>query len=206
MKIFITGTDTNIGKTLISSWICLHSGYEYFKPIQAGNIEITDKKIVRKLSASKVHNENFIFKAALSPHLAAKLENKTINIEDIKLPTAENLLIEGAGGVLVPINENFLIIDLIKKLGLPVIIVASSKLGTINHTCLTIEALRNRKIPILGIIMNGPSYPANKAAIEYYGKIKVLAEFPELISITKEQLINIPLSENLKQALCLYKI
>jgi len=201
MRIFITGTNTNIGKTLVSSWLCAHSDYSYFKPIQTGNIEGNDSATVRELAECFVYKEAYSFKEPLSPHLASSLENTTIDINNITLPSVDNLIIEGAGGVLVPLNKEFKIIDLIEKLKLPTIIVASSALGTINHTLLTLEVLRAREIAVLGVIMSGELNEANKEAIELYGNTKVLACLPFLTSITKDILKEIPLTKELKEIL-----
>jgi dethiobiotin synthetase len=203
MKIFITGTDTNIGKTVISSWLCLKSGYQYFKPIQTGAIELLDSDFGKKIAKVTTHKESYIYQAPLSPHLAAKLENQEINIKNIKLPKIDNLIIEGAGGVLVPINRKFLMIDLIKQLKVPVIIVSPSRLGTINHTLLTIKALNLRKIEILGVIMNGASEldKGNIASIESYGKVKVLSSFPSLKKITNDSLKSVGFNRELQNLL-----
>lgn len=198
MKFFITGTDTDIGKTLICCWLTMHSGFAYFKPIQTGTDYDSDSSIIQKYVSVKIYPEIYRYKAPLSPHLAASLENQEININKICLPTTKNLIIEGAGGVLVPINKKYYIIDLIKALKVPVILVARSKLGTINHSLLTIEALRARNIPIAGIILNGEINEDNKKAIKYYGRINILAQFPLLNSISKEALLSIPLTQKLK--------
>ena len=201
MKIFITGTDTNVGKTLISSWIALHTGFSYFKPIQTGLNEGSDSLEVHKLSKAKTYLEVYAYKEPLSPHLAAKIENDMIDIEKIVLPEVSNLIIEGAGGVLVPINDSYLMIDLIKKLDAPVILIAPTTLGTINHTLLSLEALKSRNIMVLGVIMNGKQNPQNSNAIEFYGCTSVLAEFPKLESVSMNALKSIALSQKLKQLL-----
>ncbi|RYE06135.1 MAG: dethiobiotin synthase [Rickettsiaceae bacterium] len=202
MKIFLTGTDTDIGKTLVASWICLHSKYSYFKPIQTGSDNsLTDKEIVENLSDTKIYNETYIFKDPYSPHKAAKLENTSINIENIKLPTDNNIIIEGAGGILVPINDRYLMIDLIIYLNLPVIVVARPGLGTINHTCLTLEVLKLRRIKILGVIINGGIDQDNKEAIMHYGNTQILAELPKFGQVTKQILSNFSLPINLKNIL-----
>ncbi|MGL9725286.1 MAG: dethiobiotin synthase [Wolbachia sp.] len=195
MKIFITGTDTDIGKTTISSWLCLHTGYSYFKPIQTGGILGTDSYQVSNLTNANVYKENFVYKEPLSPHLAA------YDSIDINLPKAHNLIIEGAGGVLVPINKTILMVDLIKKLAIPTILVARSTLGTINHTLLSLEALRARNIPILGVILNGLPNQDNLEAIEFYGKTQVLASVPKLQQVDREHLMQTPLSNRLKAIL-----
>lgn len=201
MQIFITGTDTNVGKTTISSWLCLHTGYSYFKPIQTGNIFSTDSHQISGLTNTNVYKESFVYKEPLSPHLAASLENGSIDINKIKLPKAHNLIIEGAGGVLVPINKTTLMVDLIKKLAISTILVARSTLGTINHTLLSLEALRARNIPIWGVILNGLHSQDNLEAIEFYGKVRVLASVPKLQQIDRKHLTQIPLSNRLKAIL-----
>jgi dethiobiotin synthetase len=201
MKIFITGTDTNVGKTLISSWIALHTGFSYFKPIQTGTRNGSDSFEVQKLSDTRIYPDSYSYKEPLSPHLAAKLENDIIDIEKIVLPPSRNLIVEGAGGVLVPINDTYLMVDLIEKLGSPVILVARTTLGTINHTLLSLEVLRSRNIPVLGVIMNGEQNPQNNDSIELYGRTSVLAEFPKLESVSMNMLKDITLSQKLKQIL-----
>lgn len=203
MKIFITGTDTNIGKTLVSSWLCLHFNFQYFKPIQSGfdSESDTDTSAVAKLAQCVVHKESYIYKTPCSPHLAAKIEGEVINTDTINLPKAERLVVEGAGGALVPINNNFLVIDLIKQLKLPAIVVASSRLGTINHTLLTLEALRARNIQILGVIINGPLNENNAIAIEFYGKISILAQVPQLDAVNYNSLLKLYPPKKLKEAL-----
>lgn len=201
MKFFITGTDTNIGKTLVSAWLCLHSKYAYFKPIQTGSIEGTDSSAVQELSDTKIYKESYIFKHPSSPHMASKLENTLIDPKLIALPQEENIIVEGAGGIYVPINDRYLIIDLIKRLDIPVIIVCSPRLGTINHTLLTIQALRSRSIDICGVIISGEKNLENYKAIEYYGKVEILAELPYIRNINKQTLSEIPLSQKLKDIL-----
>ena len=201
MKIFITGTDTNVGKTMISSWIALHTGFSYFKPIQTGTRDGSDSLEVHKQSDTKIYPESYAYKEPLSPHLAANLENDMIDIEKIVLPPSRNLIIEGAGGVLVPINDTHLMIDLIKKLGAPVILVARTTLGTINHTLLSLEALRSRNIAVLGVIMNGEKNPQNSHSIELYGRTPVLAEFTKLDSVSMNTLKSVALPKKLKQIL-----
>ncbi|WP_168464637.1 dethiobiotin synthase [Wolbachia endosymbiont of Ctenocephalides felis wCfeT] len=198
MQIFVTGTDTDVGKTIISSWLCLHTGYSYFKPIQTGSVLGTDSHQVSDLVSTEVYKEDFVYKEPLSPHLAASLENCSIDIDKISLPKTHELIIEGAGGILVPISRDKFIIDLIKKFNVPTILVARSVLGTINHTLLSLEALRARNISILGVILNGPPNQDNLEAIEFYGRVQVLASVPKLQRINRESLMQIPLSNQLK--------
>lgn len=201
MQIFISGTDTNIGKTTIASWLCLQAGYDYFKPLQTGSNEQTDSQTVAGLIEGKVHKEAYVYSHPLSPHLAAKLQNEIIDVKRIQLPDSLNLIIEGAGGLMVPINQTVLMIDLIKQLNVPVLLVASSRLGTINHTLLSLEALRVRRIPILGVIVNGEANLPNCEAIEFYGKVTVVAQMPLLKEISAKALSQIPLGQQLREIL-----
>ena len=134
-----------------------------------------------------------MFKAPESPHLAASLEQKSIT--KIAIPDTQNLIIEGAGGLLVPLNKETLMIDWIQDL--PVILVARTTLGTINHTLLSLEALRSRHIKVLGIIMNGIPNPENSQAIEFYGRTKILAQIPFMDRVNREKLSQIPLTKKL---------
>lgn len=199
MQIFITGTDTDVGKTTISGWLCLHSGYDYFKPIQTGVDR--DSSVVQALSGAVIHPEAYLYQTPVSPHLAAALEGEIIDITQITLPPAPNLIIEGAGGLLVPINKEAFMIDLIKQMNVPVLLVARSALGAINHTLLSLEALRSRGIHVLGVIVSGKLNQDNCAAIEFYGKTKVLAQVPFMDKIDKETLLSIPLGDELNKIL-----
>ena len=200
MAIFITGTDTNVGKTLVASWLCLHTGAKYWKPIQSGFQEGTDRDFINS-SGVETYPESYLLQNPLSPHTAAAMENITIDPKRIHLPADQNLIVEGAGGVLVPIKMQYLMRDLMTDLGLPVVVVARSTLGTINHTCLTLEALRNRNIPVLGVVMNGPYNPQNNQSVEEFGNTKVLASFPMLETINTHTLKEIPLPLALREVL-----
>ncbi|MFT4328238.1 MAG: dethiobiotin synthase [Wolbachia pipientis] len=176
-------------------------GYSYFKPIQTGSILDIDSHQISSLTNTNVYKENFVYEKPLSPHLAASLENDSIDINKVNLPKAHNLIIEGAGGVLVPINKTTLMVDLIKKLAISTLLVARSTLGTINHTLLSLEVLRARNIPILGVILNGLPNQDNLEAIEFYGRVQVLASVPKLQKVDRERLMQIPLSNRLKAIL-----
>lgn len=202
-RIFISGTGTNVGKTLISSWLSLHLKADYFKPIQTGGLLGMDSQTVMQLSGAKIHKETYVYEDAVSPHLASKSQ---IDLDQIKLPASSRLIVEGAGGLLVPINKKFFMIDLIKALNLPVILVASSLLGTINHTLLSLEALAMRNIKVLGIIVNGEPNQDNCDALEFYGRTKVLAQIPQLNVINKSVLATIEIPQILQQSLNEYAI
>lgn len=178
---FITGTDTGIGKTVVSAVLSKGLNASYWKPIQAGLQEQTDTEFIRRsagLPDSRIIPEKHRLQSPMSPHAAAEIDNVCITMNDFELPeyATDHLVVEGAGGLMVPMNDDEMIIDLISYLQLPVVLVARSSLGTLNHTFLSLEALRNRDIPILGVVLNGRKNESNKKAIEYYGEVDILAE------------------------------
>ncbi len=197
MQIFITGTDTSVGKTIVSSWLCLHTGYDYFKPIQTGVSEGRDSLLVSEYSGACIYPEVYSYQAPLSPHLAAAAVHEIIDIERIQLPCSSRLVIEGAGGVLVPLNHEFLMVDLMKQINVPVILVASSRLGTINHTLLSLEALRSRGLDVPGVIVSGELNERVCHSIECYGNTRVLAQLPFVPDMNRSSLRQIPLGEQL---------
>jgi len=181
-KFIICGTDTDIGKTLISSFFVKGLNSFYWKPIQSGIESQTDSQTVEKLaqvSKEKIIKEAYVFTKPLSPHWAAEIDQKTINFEKLRLPKVEgSLIVETAGGLMVPITRNFLQIDQIKQWNLPVILVCKSSLGTLNHTLLSIEALKQRNIEILGLIVNGEKHLDNPRTLVDFSGIPLIAEFP----------------------------
>ena len=189
-KIFISGIGTDIGKTVVSAILTEALKADYWKPIQSGDIENSDTLKVKELvtnTCSVFHKEAYTFQNPLSPHAAAKLENCSIKLSKIKLPKTKNtLVIEGAGGVLVPLNKNKLIIDLISQLDASVIVVSRNYLGSINHTLLTIQELRRRKIKIIGIIFNGDHTPESEEYITKFTKIKTLLRIENETIIDKK--------------------
>jgi dethiobiotin synthetase len=201
MRVFITGTDTGIGKTLVSSWLCAHTGFDYFKPIQTGVIEGCDSDVVARDAGVFAHPEVYRYQAPVSPHWAASLEGEQIELARIQLPRNDQLVIEGAGGVMVPLNDRELMLDLMVHLDVPVILVASSRLGTINHSLLSLHALRARGVSVLGVIVSGESQPVSCAAIEQWGGYPILATLPVFSDITREALLQYPLGEHL-ESLC----
>ncbi|MBB3267002.1 malonyl-CoA O-methyltransferase [Azospirillum sp. OGB3] len=189
--VFVTGTDTGVGKTLVSA--CLTRAWDaaYWKPLQTGlKDEAGDTPTVATLAAlpaERVHPPAYALAEPLSPHAAAELEGVAIDAGALALPgTDRPLVVEGAGGLLVPVTGDVFIIDLIARFGLPVVLVARSTLGTINHTLLSLEALRARGLAVAGVVLNGPPNPGNRAAIERFGKVRVLAEIPTLDRIDAE--------------------
>lgn len=192
MRVFVTGTDTGVGKTVASAWLCLHSGADYWKPVQTGCPPDRDADEVARLSGAHIHPERHLLRLPRSPAQAAAQEGLRIGLDDFNLPQTERpLVIEGAGGALVPLNKNETILDLIARLAAPVVVVARSGLGTINHTCLTLMALRSRNLPVLGVILCGKPDQANAEAIEHFGAVRVLGRIPPLNPLTLEALLRV---------------
>jgi dethiobiotin synthetase len=188
--IFIAGTDTEVGKTLVAAILMAGLTAAYWKPVQSGDALGTDTKWIRKHTDLPNHHflkETYRFREAISPHAAAALEGIDINLEAFRLPSYDpfdHLIIEGAGGLMAPLNRNSFMIDLIKRLQAPVLLVAKSGLGTINHTLLSLGKLRQEGITILGVVMNGPPNDTNRSAIEHFGKVRVWGEVPPMKEIT----------------------
>ena len=190
---FITGTDTGVGKTVVSALLCVGLSATYWKPIQTGTREGTDTETVMQLAQLPRHKtlpETYRFTPPVSPHLAAKWAGVHIELRKIKMPTPvqSSLIAEGAGGALVPINRTQLMTDLMRHLNLPVVLVARTSLGTINHTLLSLAALRAARLDIRAVVMVGKPNRDNKAAIERYGQIPVAATVPFLKTINRAAL------------------
>lgn len=192
--VFVTGTDTGVGKTVVSAWLAHNWHAGYWKPIQTGASEDSDSDTVARLAPGAViHPPSVVLQAPLSPHEAARRERVRIDLSALVPPvTGGPLVVEGAGGVMVPINELALMVDLMIRLDLPVVVVARSGLGTINHTLMTLEMLRRRHVPVLGVVMNGQRNPANRQAIEHFGGAPVLAEIQPLLALTHSVLSSLP--------------
>ncbi|MGA9883681.1 MAG: dethiobiotin synthase [Candidatus Acidiferrales bacterium] len=183
-RFFVTGTDTGVGKTAVSALLCAALEAIYWKPIQTGSREGTDRNTVMRLAElprSRTRPETYIFTPPVSPHLAARMAGTRIELRKIKLPelpAGGNLIAEGAGGALVPINRTQLTTDLMRHLGLPVLLVSRTSLGTINHTLLSLAALREARLDIRGVILVGKKSSENRKAIEHYGEIAVIGWLP----------------------------
>lgn len=205
--IFVSGSDTNVGKTIVSAWLAQHWRAHYWKPVQSGRDEQgqTDTDVIHALTDIPTHTEQYVLSQPLSPHQSAALDQVHIQLSDFQLPSADRLVIEGAGGLLVPLNEQARVIDLIAHFNrsqrVPTLLVVRSGLGTINHTSLSVEALRARRLPLLGVVMVGEPNPANRAAIERYAPAPVLAELPHWPLVTPQALAAVPLPEPLKEIL-----
>ncbi|MFN8238490.1 MAG: dethiobiotin synthase [Chitinophagales bacterium] len=185
---FVTGIGTDIGKTVIAAILVEALKADYWKPVQTGSRDFTDADFIREytLHHQTIHPEEYLFKEPVSPHLAAALEDKNIDIQNITLPKSSNsLIVEGAGGVLVPLNEKYLIKDLIIKFQLPVILVSMNYLGSINHTLLSINALTQAGVNIAGIIFNGVANPDSERYILNYSGLKLLGKIPKADIMSK---------------------
>ena len=205
MKLFITGIGTDVGKTISSAIITEALEADYWKPVQAGDLENSDSHKVKSFLSNKktvIHPNSYAFNTPASPHLAAKLDGIVIDLKKIIEPKTENhLVVEGAGGIFVPLNDTDCVIDLIQN-EYKVIVVSRHYLGSINHTLLTIEALQNRKIVVAGIVFSGDENKAtekiilSKTGIKCVGRIEqepyfdqnVIKEYADLF---REQLLNL---------------
>ncbi len=193
---FVTGTDTDVGKTLVAAWLVTQLDASYWKPVQAGTEPETDAATVQRIAevpANRILPEAYLLPEPMAPHEAARRAGVTIDMDRLEAPAHEGLIVvEGAGGLMVPLTDGAYMIDLAADLDLPIVLVARSALGTINHTLLSIEAIRRRGLPLAGVVMTGPEAPHNRAAIERYGRIDVIAEIPWLETINRAALKAIP--------------
>lgn len=183
-NIFVTGIGTDIGKTIVSAILVEKLKADYWKPVQSGDLDHTDTMKVKALVSnpdSVFHPEAYRLSKPLSPHHAAKLDDISIAKDKILMPEHQNdtLIIEGAGGLMVPLNTNYLIIDLARDLGAEIVLVSKAYLGSINHTLLSIEAIQQRKLPLLGIIFNGHSNPESEQVILAYSGVRCIGRIPE---------------------------
>lgn len=194
-RFVVAGTDTGVGKTVIAAILTAGLRASYWKPLQSGLTETTDTEVVQALSAlpaSSLLTEAYRLTSPISPHASAALDGITIDPARLRLPTVTGrLIVEGAGGLLVPINSETLLIDLIGQWQLPVLLVTRSRLGTINHTLLSLAALRAHGIGVVGVVMNGESDEVSRQAIEFYGKVRVLAEVPILAELNPGTIRNV---------------
>lgn len=189
-RIFVTGIGTDVGKTVVSSILAEALQADYWKPVQTGSYFSTDADKIRKYvsnNRTKIHPENFVLKQYMSPHAAAELEGAEISLDKISVPATENtLIIEGAGGIMVPLNDKEFIIDMIQQLDAQVVLVIQNYLGSINHSILSIDALRFRNIPVLGVVFNGPPHKLSEDIILRYSGLKCLGRIQKESVINKE--------------------
>ena len=186
-RFVVTGTDTGIGKTIFSAALAGATRTPYWKPVQSGLDEETDSEAVARLAGVRVLPEAYRLVTPVSPHRAAEIDGITIDTERLTPPSGE-LIVEGAGGALVPVTRTTLYTDLFAKWQIPVIVCARTALGTINHSLLTIEALRGRKVPIHGLAFLGDAVEDSEAIICDVGRVRRLGRLPVIDPLTPETL------------------
>ncbi len=195
MNYFITAIDTNIGKTILSSVLVQKLGYDYWKPIQSGIEYPTDTETLQSLVLREditYFPEAYRLINPLSPHASAAMDNITIDLAAIIPPKSSNLIIEGAGGVLVPINhKGETMLDIIKKINCEVIIVSKNYLGSINHTLLTCSVLKNAHIKIKGIVIMGESNVESEQIICKITQLPILFHLPKIENLNKDSIANL---------------
>jgi dethiobiotin synthetase len=195
LRLVIAGTDTDVGKTVVSALVTMGLGARYWKPVQCGLDAETgegDRERVGRmaeLAPERLLPEAYRLQAPVSPHWAAEREGLSIEDQRLELPPGGGpLVVETAGGLLVPLRRDRLQIDQMVTWGLPVLLVARSGLGTLNHTLLSLEALTRRGLRVLGLVLNGPPHPDNPRTLEQLGGVPLLAQLPPLAELNSEAL------------------
>lgn len=185
-KYFVSAIGTDSGKTLVSAILSEALGANYWKPVQSGMPR--DTETVQKLVSATVHfyPERYLLNTPASPHASAEIDGINIQLADFTLPECEKLVVEGAGGLMVPLNNDDLIIDLIAQLKLPLILVSNLYLGSINHTLLSASVLKQYNIPVAGIIFNGEPNPASESVILHKTGYRCLLKIPKLEKVDKD--------------------
>lgn len=191
MVLGITGIDTEVGKTIISAIVTEALKADYWKMLQAGDLHQLDSSTVKSLvsnTKTKFHKERYLLTEPMSPHAAANIDKIEININDFELPKTKNtLVVEGAGGLMVPINEKGdMVVDLMSELVDEVILVTKNYLGSINHTLLSVEVLNQKGIKIKGIIFNGESNPESERIIQKITGLKIIGKIPHAAKLNEE--------------------
>jgi dethiobiotin synthetase len=191
-QLVICGTDTDVGKTVVSALVVQGLGAHYWKPVQSGLEGGGDSgrlQTLLQLPAARLLPEAYRLQTPVSPHWAAELEGTRIDPARLALPAVDGpLVVETAGGLLVPLRRDWLQIEQLAVWGLPVLLVARSGLGTLNHTLLSVEALRRRGIPLLGLVLNGPLHPDNPGTLAALAQTPVLAQLPPLEPLSAVEL------------------
>jgi dethiobiotin synthetase len=188
-RVFVTGIGTEVGKTVVSAVLRQGLSADYWKPVQSGDLHHSDSDKIREwtqVETAAIHPETYRLNTAASPHASAVIDGVKIRLSDFHLPQTNNFLVtEGAGGLMVPLNDQVCILDLIEALRMPVVLVSRHYLGSINHTLLSLEALRRRSIPVAGLVFNGEPEPATESAIEQFGGITPLFRLDPLPEINR---------------------
>ena len=191
-QLVVCGTDTDVGKTVVSAWLVQGLKAHYWKPVQSGLDGGGDRQRVQtllNLSTDRILPEAFAFQQPVSPHWAAELDGVVLDPAALNRPRIDQpLVVETAGGLMVPLTRQWLQIDQLQRWQLPIVLVARSGLGTLNHTLLSLEALQRRNLPVLGLILNGPPHADNPGTLEHFGGVPVLAHLQPLSPLTAEGL------------------
>lgn len=191
-QLVVCGTDTDVGKTVVSAWLVQGLKAHYWKPVQSGLDGGGDRQRVQtllNLSTDRILPEAFAFQQPVSPHWAAELDGVALDPDALNRPRIDQpLVVETAGGLMVPLTRQWLQIDQLQRWQLPIVLVARSGLGTLNHTLLSLEALQRRNLPVLGLILNGSPHADNPGTLEHFGGVPVLAHLPPLSPLTAEGL------------------
>jgi dethiobiotin synthase len=196
--LFVTGTDTGVGKTVLSALLTAVLDADYWKPVQTGaDSEPTDRERVMQyagIGPERTLPEAYVFHPPVSPHLAARLAGQAIELAKLAPPHhagRRRLVIEGAGGVLVPVNDRAMMVDVVVVSRARAVVAARTTLGTINHTLLTLEALRIRRVPVVGVVLIGEEDQENRRAIETYGQVPVVGWIPPMVAIGPDELTGV---------------
>lgn len=197
-RLVVAGIGTDVGKTVASAALCQQLEADYWKPVASGTEDgPVDDEIIRDLVSggmTKVHPCRYRFRKSLSPHIAGRFDNVEIQLDELQVPMTERpLVIELAGGVAVPLNDQHTNLDLVSRWRFPIVVVSRHYLGSINHTLLTIEALRARDLAVAGIIFNGDELPDTERIIERLGKAPILGRIPQLAEVSSASLKSVPL-------------
>jgi dethiobiotin synthetase len=189
MSIIIAGIHTGIGKTICSAIICQALGYDYWKPVQAGDLENSDSVFIQRNVGNPhcaIHPERFRLNIPASPHYAAQQDGLEIKIMDFVIPKTNNgLVVETAGGIMSPLAKGLLNIDLMEQLNLPVVLVSNNYLGSINHTLLAVSALQQRNIPVHGLVFSGEAVEATRQFILEHTQLRLLFSIPLFENINR---------------------
>jgi len=197
IPLVVAGIGTDVGKTVVSALLCRQRQIDYWKPVASGSEDgPVDHEIMCGLLSDlpvKVHEPRYTFRKSLSPHVAAALEGRDVDLEElIKIPQSNRgVLIELAGGVLVPLNDSYTNLDLVTRWRCGIVIVSRHYLGSINHTLLTLEALRSHGCQVLGVIFNGDELPDTERIISKLGKVNILGRVPKLPAVTAATIQNL---------------
>ncbi|MEY4668485.1 MAG: hypothetical protein RL518_1184 [Pseudomonadota bacterium] len=191
--VIVAGIGTEVGKTVISAILCEVLGARYWKPIASGSDDGPAESVVvsrlLKDGSQRIFSERYFLRKSLSPHIAAALEGVEVSLDEFSLPVCEPpLVVELAGGVMVPLNDHATNLDLIERLGLPVVLVSRHYLGSINHTLLTLFALRARSIPVKGVVFNGEELPDTERIITTMGDVSMIGKVPSFGEVSQRSI------------------